>query len=630
MKQTKHLLGMAAALLLAASCSSDEPVDPKPQVADKDQTRYLSVAISSPAGTRAYEDGTTEESYVDKLYFYFFDKDGNPTGQMKTFNQKDGEFKNDPSNNVTRFWQSVVPVELVQGQTLPSYVMCFVNPLQVADLDNKTLNEIEAIRRERVHTDAGHFPMSNSVYYGTDPVTGKEGRLMATPISGAQLFEKRTDAETATSGIVEIYVERYAAKIGLTLDPGKIEKITVVDPDGTEHELQFVPEYWRPNAIDKQIYATKTFGLNPDGTFTPGTAPSKETMDKAFSGGGMPQWNDPAAHRCFWSCSPAYYANSYPRVSDDVRDVDATEVKAAYPLDYFSYTQISTDPKSIAWDETSGFTAEAGKGKYFYSRETTTSIQTINDAANGNPVASVASIVIVGKYSVDGAAAAGNFYIGAKDENDRYAYYADHAAARSELMKRQGFLFADDQGTQRLDDEDMFVVEHPKAGVRGEIPVAGRYVTLQLSSAAIAGANAYFYGDKGDGTKGYIAVAEENIDEVNRQLWQQVGTLSVFHEGLAFYNIPIHHLGFGKNGTGGADEFIKDGAYVWENMRRGDLGVVRNHVYNISVSGIKGLATGLRSTEQPIVPPKSDVNYYVSAKLNILAWNIVPTQEVEL
>lgn len=621
MKQIKHLLGMAAVLFFAA-CSTDEPVDPVNPVVDKDQTRYLSVAISSPAGTRAtYEDGDAAESYVDNLVFLFFDKNGNPTGQMQSFSQKDNEFQNSPDANVTRFWQSIVPVELVQGQTLPTYVMCFVNPIEIAGLNTMTMDEIEGIKREAVQSKSGHFPMSNSVYYDTDPITGKKGRLMATPISGAQLFEKMSDAENATSGIVEIYVERYAAKIGLTLNPNNIDPITVVESDGQTHTLQFVPEFWRPNAIDKEIFATKTFGLNPDGTFTPGSAPTMDKMDEAFQNTGMPVWNDPTAHRCFWSCSPAYYANSYPRVSDDVRDVDAAEVKSAYPLNYFSYTQISNDEKSIAWDQTAGFAAN----KYFYSRETTTSLETIHNVADGNPVASVASVVIVGKYQVDNAAANADFYIGAKDENDHYTYYADHTAALNELMGRQGFLFADNQGTQKLENADLFVVEHPKADVRGEIPVAGRYVTLQLNSKAIDGANAYFYGENEDGERDYIVVNEENIADVNRQLWQQVGTLSVFHNGLAFYNIPIHHLGFDENAG-----LIEDGAYAWEKMRRGDLGVVRNHVYNISVSKIKGLATGLRSTEQPIVPPKSDVNYYVAAKLNILAWNVVPTQDVEL
>ena len=42
---------------------------------------------------------------------------------------------------------------------------------------------------------------------------------------------------------------------------------------------------------------------------------------------------------------------------------------------------------------------------------------------------------------------------------------------------------------------------------------------------------------------------------------------------------------------------------VSSKMRVGDLGIVRNHVYSITVNSISGLGTGVRSLDQPIVPP---------------------------
>ena len=129
--------------------------------------------------------------------------------------------------------------------------------------------------------------------------------------------------------------------------------------------------------------------------------------------------------------------------------------------------------------------------------------------------------------------------------------------------------------------------------------------------------------------RSYVAVDATNLDEVNRRLWQNVHTMEVYNNGRAFFNIPIRHLGYGQN-VDPTKPLEEDGSYMWENMRRGDFGVVRNHVYTLNVRTIEGRATGLRSDDQPIVPQKDAINYYVSAKLNILAWNIVPTQEVEL
>lgn len=66
----------------------------------------------------------------------------------------------------------------------------------------------------------------------------------------------------------------------------------------------------------------------------------------------------------------------------------------------------------------------------------------------------------------------------------------------------------------------------------------------------------------------------------------------------------------------------------WQNLRRGDLGIVRNHVYSYKVTAVDGLGIGLENPNQPIVPPMDPDNYYVSVQLNILAWRIVPEQEI--
>lgn len=56
--------------------------------------------------------------------------------------------------------------------------------------------------------------------------------------------------------------------------------------------------------------------------------------------------------------------------------------------------------------------------------------------------------------------------------------------------------------------------------------------------------------------------------------------------------------------------------------------VVRNHIYDINVTGIAGLGTPVVDPELPIDPEKpTDVEYYLAAKINILQWKVV-SQEV--
>lgn len=616
--KTKLFLGLAAGMLLA-SCAQKENLTPSSSgVVEFDQTRYLSVSLSSPASaTKGFEDGDASESVVKELIFVFYDKDGNPTGNLKTFHDSelDNAFKPSGNANVTKFWTSVVPIEMLQGQTVPAYVMCYVNPIDPRNLSKWSLLEIEADKRQAVVGNDNTFPMTNSVYYGTDPLTGRVGRLMATPVKSDQLFDSESAAQAAAESgqALDIYVERYAAKIGIDLPSNAIQ-----DYEIGGHSLTFVPEFWRPNAIDEEMFVTKTFGLRPaEGEeFDPTKTPSYDEMNKAFAVPGWTDWNDETNHRCYWACSPSYYNNTYPRVSDDVDDLENR--RNDYSLKYFSYNEIAGDTKSKKYDN--GFST-AGVDGYFYSRETTTAIEAINDVQNGNPAAAVASAVIVGHYLVDGQPAS-TFYLDTHNKK----YFGSEEEAKAMLLARQGIVFTDSEGKNIASDESaaFFTVEHPKAAVRGETPVAGRYVTLQLTESAIG--HLYIYGGVND-TRDviYTEVTAENIAEVNKQLWSQVNTLEIFNNGRGFFNIPIRHLGFDA-----ARCITAEGKYDWEKAYRGDYGIVRNHVYSSNVTGIKGLATGLRSDDQPIVPPKDDVNYYVAARLNILAWNVVTPWDVEL
>ena len=92
MKTFKFLAGAAALLAVGfASCSDDklldEPVNDGPQKVEYDQTQYVCVEISSPregAKGRAFEDGTTNESYVNSISFLFYDAAGKPTAAPMT------------------------------------------------------------------------------------------------------------------------------------------------------------------------------------------------------------------------------------------------------------------------------------------------------------------------------------------------------------------------------------------------------------------------------------------------------------------------------------------------------------------------------------------------------------------
>lgn len=119
--------------------------------------------------------------------------------------------------------------------------------------------------------------------------------------------------------------------------------------------------------------------------------------------------------------------------------------------------------------------------------------------------------------------------------------------------------------------------------------------------------------------------ANENI---NKQLLEDIGFANMYNAGDAFFNIPVKHLGFYRTGNPNADKNIAE--INWSDVKEGDFGIVRNHIYDIQISSITGLGTGICDPTEPIVPEKSKITYYLNYKINILAWRIVPTQDVKL
>lgn len=642
---------MALSLSALVACSSDEPVGIGGNgVAEADETRYMSIQICAPADmSRAFEHGATNESKVVSLDFIFYDAAGQPTARLQNFSDGiDAGFNTATGGNefeggnVSRIWTSVVPVELVQGQNIPSQVICIVNGEsgRVQELANKNLSELREATRESF-SNANNFVMTNSVYFGQDVLSGQANqRLCATPINAnTQLFSSREEADeaiknaaTEQNALVNIYVERLAAKVGLSLtkDP---QATTLFNGEGEgEVTLQFVPKYWFMNTTSNSNYITKRYGLvkGEDVNFKPTFAEINNAM------GAWTSWNDAPNHRSYWACSPSYYDNKYPMVSDEVDDLEGNTT--SYNQKYYTYAQVKEQSEisgiekqaiaannnkfSVITETQDGVTTSSG---YIYTRETTTAISSITNEQH-NPAATVASAVIVGQYTINGTAPAQNasFWVDRSTKKDKVegTYYANETKAIEVLANRQSVVFADDNGNELV--RTGFKLMHPVKATRDKLAngnLAGRLVTIQYDN--VPETPVFFYNPKAnDGVGGFERVTDANLAEVNAQL-VTAGYLDQYYNGHGFYSTPIRHLNFQAAN-------YKDGNYAWGDLTIGELGVVRNHVYNLTITDISGLATGVRSDNQPIVPPVTTTDQYIAMRLNILAWNVVTGWEVEL
>ena len=643
--KTKFFYGMAALATLGLSaCSSEEPANNGNGVSDKDQSLYLKVALKDVNnGTRAtnnsdnFEDGTDAENTIKALQFKFYDASGteiyntNMTDVTLTTPDKD------PYPSVGKLAIATIRVNVEQGENMPAYVVCFANPVVWESSEGANpgaaisqMNGLRNVTRNNYLGNNGSYAMNNSVFYGKDPISNTEGvKMVGAPIEKGQLFTTEEAAEKATKGsIVDIYIERYAAKVKVSLAQNAVAPATVGG-----YSLTFVPERVAITADAQNMYAVKRFST------TNGNEAPIPTLDQVNSMmGTWNGWNDAPLHRSYWSCSPAYYATSFPQVSDDIIDVAsaATEgatgagvVVAPYALKYYSYNQMAENGVAKSKE------ISAGNTSVLYTLENTMGQDAFKCA---NPKAAAPSVLLVGQTNLslgETALPAGTtFYV----YNDKIYFETVPAGAAEgaqtiyeKMLADQTILASDAQGTAITSETNLgasqLEVTHPSLAARNTtgLKLSEEFVTLQVTNVA---ANTLYYKPMGSSTwKALDPNDQDAINYVNRQLAGKLLYANAYTNGKCYYTIPVQHLGLAENTTNSP---IVDGVLDWTKVRVGDFGLVRNHVYSININNITGYGSGIYDLDNPIVTPMNSYNYYIRYTLNVLNWRIVPVQNVNL
>lgn len=653
MKTTKLFSGSVALTVLALTACSNELPNSGPQLVENDEMRYLRVSIASAPDTRAeFQKGTTDENKVNSMYFKFYDINGDA---IEEYDSNNTEFtwvdnkanEGEPTPSVGRIGTAIVSISLKKGAPKPSYVIAFINPVNYTDLHKQeNMQKLRDTKRESFGS-LGDFAMSNSAYYGPDGVADdQKEKIMATSISEDMLYTSKEEASKDTAKAVDIYVERYAAKVSFTLKDNAVK-----DQSLSDYTLTFEPEAWTVNADAPTMYASKRFENSDAENHNIPTYGEVQDMLGTWT-----QWNDAPNHRSYWACSPSYYATNFPNVSDNIIDkmpngkTGAGVAVAPYDLKYYSFNQITGEDSGFSGV---GVTAMTNGGEnYKYVMENTMG----DDAFHClNPKAAAPSLVLVGGYKIK--------YKGTEIANigEGFCRYDDKLFWRGnvpaedpdgktivqELINRNLILFKDktggDDNLLKYNDvvAEMFEVVHPNKDVRGTQDIPHRYVTLQLKNTLTKEQlSTLFY--KPVGANSYIPLATETstdaqvkaiITDINKQLWAQLGNARAYSGGKGYFSIPIQHLGMTENKTNPPYDVIKNEAgevisetLNWKKVRVGDFGIVRNHVYSIEVSSIDGFASGIEDPDNPLVPSMEDDNYWVKYRVNILNWRVVPAQ----
>ena len=562
---------LACAALMMSACSSDNDIEGGATKPGSDP-QYLAVNIvnvgTTPTRAGDYENGTTEESTIKKVRFYFFNGDGSPYliknpnvtevtggGNVNYLEATPGEDTTTPgsSANVEKITQTVLVINGEQNAA-PAAIMAVVNPetVEPATLKDGATMRLSELRSTAVgskfyNKDAStgkvsDFVMSNSVYINA-------GEDVCSSLVAGHLT---TSEKTAMENPVDLYVERVVAKV--TAD---VDKDAFKVGDGSNWETT---KYGTTTAVGKygdyDVYAViEGWGLAEEN----GKAEVEKQVDKSWTDGtlGIGTWNTYDYHRSFWERSVAFNTGV-----DGNRPVNHKYEEFKAKMKDELYTLPNTPIDKVTNLNTNNLTKLLVAATLRYK-----------DAENNWHNAEIC------RYN-------GMNFLG-----------IDNLKKHVASTFSQYYTSTDNTHYTQLSGSDIDFKDPDATMVQ--------YRVTPTLAADPEGVTKKYY-TKNPGTT-------SDFTEVNKSTVLaaiEASKAEVRKDGKAYYFVPIKHLG--KAGE------------------LGEYGVVRNHFYKITLTGIKGFGTPVYNPELVIDPtvPTYD-NTYLAARVQVLQWRVV-NQNVSL
>lgn len=302
---------LACAAMMMCACSSDDGNGSEnPNIASEAQYLAVNIVNVGTTPTRAavpgYEDGTAEESKINKIRFYFFHADGSAytlegatTGSVDYYLEKDISASDINDNDGTGTVEKITNAILVINGTTkkaPASVIAVVNPQSLTSLGTgaKNLNDLtNTLTGSQFYTVAtkDQFVMTNSVYV-------EAGRTVC-PVTVAGHIG--TNAEDAKTKAIDIYAERVVAKVDADLQGGSL----VANTAGTSKYGMKVGTYGASTDIYAVIDGWGVADENDNAYVEKHITNTWSDTDL-----GIATWTTTDYHRSFWETSPAFSAGT--------------------------------------------------------------------------------------------------------------------------------------------------------------------------------------------------------------------------------------------------------------------------------------------------------------------------------
>ena len=556
--------------LAFAACSSNEPENNE-QNPEGNQFMSISLGMAS-TGSRAATDGgyvygSEAESSVKlaNSIFLFYDATGNYLTSGTMIDNTGTGFLDltetaTAGNSVEK--KSNATIVLGPTKVKPTQVLAVLNYADIASLKDKTLAEVLSTVENVAVSETpakGDLILTNSVYSDGTKV------INATPITAANICESES---AALANPVDIYVERTVAKLSMvpaatvTEEGGKyVFNITSEDVyvDNAKVKARVVVDGWHENAINESGYLVK----NVDNTWLT-TAP--------FTG-----WNSAAEYRCFWSKDENY--DAVGSEAYDFNKTKANQVGTYQNLEYFSWNEAAAGYHAgYIHANTVAPAAQKGLAEQ-YTNVTTMLIAAHLEVSTGD---------------------------GATWKNE-------------DLFRKDGVFYTETAYRTRI-------INALTGKLRWKNTANGVYTNLAPADVTLAYSTSHT-------NKSVVKVTVSSVNtpagcilqQNNGTVWSDVdaatyvSTVSVsisnnastlitdvtgWKDGACYYQVPIEHL------------TSTDANPFW--------GVVRNHCYELTLSSISRIGSAIwDKDEELVIIPGKETNYYVAARLNILAWKSI-------
>lgn len=575
--------------LAFVGCSSEEDIAPGNN-GELSEPQFLTVnLVTNPTnGTRAtraggdqhtgnpngaiYEEGLEAENKVTKVRFYFFDADGNAAKVKRNgsvwVNYLEWE------NNVTEEEDNNMPnvEKILTAQLIIETPAGDLVPNQIVAIINPMTEEPNPERSLAsligVTHDAKTATTSGNFLMSNSTYAKDNVKQMAVSAVGKV---KKTPGE-ALNDPVDIYVERAVAKVRLNSTLTPLSGTDNIFKTSTEDKTQEVTV----GDTKKEIYV-KFLGWNA-------TAVSNKSRlvkeinpnwsSTLFGAGGTP-WNWAEYCRCFWAINAESIVYEYgtfvPNGESGQIEDNKFQAQAKKKFDGTDWVYVNENASPYVSDITT---------------------------SEGNS-ASTPTKVIISAQLVD------------KDGNA--LEFAEYGSTRTTIdgLKK---IFANSCGLYKkvevegktkfvkITPEELTVKTATEVGEtsdqngKPDIEKPGRYKSyVQLATD--------------EDSKWYASNTEDaqplTANEANAQL-QGLGSAKVWKDGHTYYYFEIRHFG-------------------------DKIGVVRNHIYDATITKLAGLGTPVYDPDEIIYPekPEEGEESFIAARINILSWRVVKN-DVEL